>query len=203
MNKLFQTLRGIRPQPGQETEPEADALPGFDNRLQVLVKYAERAAGYEDELSLNLGQVLEQLAQLQQMMELAIDEGKDRDALEYLRLAVRLRPQRELLEREMQAFAAVAEELLGRVQLLLDNLDDAHRFAQDGSANPAATHYLDQFMTRLTRYFVMLEKVSLSRHKDLRRRLAEQMMNVIDDRQLDLEMARFILNRRRALGSGN
>jgi hypothetical protein len=146
---------------------------------------------------------LEQLAQLQQMMELAIDEGKDRDALEYLRLAVRLRPQRELLEREMQAFAAVAEELLSRVQILLDNLDEARQFVEDGNTNPAATHYLDQFMTRLTRYFVMLEKVSLARHKDLRKRLAEQMMHVIDDRQLDLEMARFILSRRRALGSGD
>jgi hypothetical protein len=201
MNKLFQTLRGIRPRE-EEAQSEAEALPGFDNRIQVLMKYAERAAGYEDELSVNLGQVLEQLAQLQYMMEIAIDEGKDRDALEYLRLAVRLRPQRDLLDREIQAFTAVAEELLGRVQLLLDNLDEAHRFAQDGSANPVATHYLDQFMTRLTRYFVMLEKVALARHKDLRKRLAEQMMHVIDDRQLDLEMARFILSRRRALGSG-
>jgi hypothetical protein len=212
MNRLFQTLRGManRPRPDQpDDESQSDApqalngITGFDNRIEVLTKYAERASAYEDDLLLNYEQIAENLSQLQQLMEMALDDTRDRDALEYLRLAVRLRPQRDLLEREIRAFTAVADELLRKIETLLENLDEARAYAQDGSFSPAATFMLDKVMTKLTRYFVLLERVAVARHKDLKQRLLAQMMLVIDDRQLDLELAQFILSRRKALSSGN
>src|SRR5512146_115122 len=100
MNRLFHTLRGIvdksadRPS-GRRGRPESvgddEALLGFDNRMEVLCSYAERSAAYEDELVVNLEGVVDQLSLLQESMEQAIDQGADRDALEYLRLAARIR----------------------------------------------------------------------------------------------------------------
>ena len=69
--------------------------------------------------------------------------------------------------------------------------------------NAAATEYLDSTLDRLTRYFIMLDRVSRQRRKELPDRLAQVMMQVIDDRKLDLELATYILARRRALGSGD
>ena len=140
--------------------------------------------------------------QLQGLMEQALDEGKDGNALEYLRLAARLRPQRALLEQELKAFHALAGELIWRVLMLLDNLEEARNYALSADLNPAATRALDEALNRLTRYFIMLERVTIARHDQLPMRLAEQMMVIVDDRQLDLELARFILSRRRALGGG-
>jgi hypothetical protein len=202
MNRLFQTLRGMRDKADAAENAENDALAGFDNRIEVLYKYAERASAYEEDLTRNHEQIIDTLAQFHEMMLMALDSGKDRDALEYLRLAMRIRPQRDLIEREMQAFRAVADELIRRISTLMQNLDEAREYARNSDLSPAATYYLDQTLNRLTRYFVMLERVSIARHKALPQRLAEQMMTVIDDRQLDLELARFILSRRRALGSG-
>ncbi|MEP7286240.1 MAG: hypothetical protein ABI947_10785 [Chloroflexota bacterium] len=202
MNRLFQTLRGLleKPQTTQDSAPESSN--SFDNRIEVLSKYAERASGYEDELLMNLERVQETLAQLQERMEESLDEGKDSDALEYLRLAARLRPQRDLLDQEIRAFQAVATDLMTRIDTLMSNLDEARRYAQDVDLSPAATYALDAALNRLTRYFVLLERVAIARHRALPQRLAEQMMVVIDDRQLDLEFARFILSRRHALGPG-
>jgi hypothetical protein len=199
MNRLFQTLRGMRDRPADENNA---ALAAFDNRIEVLTTYAERASAYEEDLTRNHEQILETLAQFHDMMIMALDAGKDRDALEYLRLAMRLRPQRDLLERELHAFRAVADELIRRITTLMHNLDQARAYVENSDLSPAASYYLDQTLNRLTRYFVLLERVSISRHKGLPQRLAEQMMTVIDDRQLDLELARFILSRRRALGTG-
>jgi hypothetical protein len=44
--------------------------------------------------------------------------------------------------------------------------------------------------------------VATARRRALPERLAQQLTQVIDDRQLDLELANYILNRRRALGPG-
>src|SRR5262249_19087445 len=98
MNRLFRTLRNIveRPQEAEE-ESRASILPGFDNRVEVLYRYAQNAAAYEDDLDGTLAQIDENLEALRIAMEAALDSGKDRDALEYLRLAARLRPQRDLL----------------------------------------------------------------------------------------------------------
>src|SRR5262249_40369091 len=145
---------------------------------------------------------VDQLTQLQEHMEAAIDYGADRDALEYLRLAVRLRPQRDLLEQELKAFHSVAAELIQHVNTLMQYLDEARSFAFDATLIPAATYYLDFTLNRLTRYFVMLERVTKARHQTLPERLAQHITVVIDDRQLDLELATYILNRRRSLGSG-
>ena len=146
--------------------------------------------------------LVDQLALLQENMEQALDAGQDRDALEYLRLAARFRPQRDLLDKEIRAFHSVADDLIQRVNTLVNYADEAREYALSSDLNPEATYYLDQTMTRLTRYFVLLERVTKTRHKGLPQRLAEQMMGVIDDRQLDLEMATYILTRRRSLGSG-
>lgn len=202
MNRLFHTLRSFVEKPKQVESGGPAALPGFDNRIEVLSKYAERASAYEEELERNLDDILDQLAQLHQAMEMSLDSGRDRDALEYLRLAMRLRPQRELLEKEIKSFGLVANELRRRIETLLDNLDAARELARDSSANPAAARYLDVTLNRLTRHFVMLERVAVARHRELPQRLVEQMMVIIDDRQLDLELAHYILSRRRALGSG-
>ncbi len=152
MNRLFQTLRNIVEKPAVE-EP-AEALPGFDNRLAVLCTYAERSATYEDELTARYNEVADDLARLQELMEGALDSGEDRDALEYLRLAVRLRPQRDLLEQELRAFHAVAWDLIQRVNTLNDYADEAREFARNADLSPAATYFLDTILNRLTRYFV-------------------------------------------------
>jgi hypothetical protein len=204
MNRLFKTLRNIvdKPVSEQEAEQREDALPGFDSRIEVLSTYAERSAAYEEDLQNNFDQVADQLLQLQELMEATIDAGRDRDALEYLRLAARLRPQRDLLDQELRAFHAVASDLIRRVNTLMDYIEEAREFARDGELSPAATYYLDATLNRLTRYFVMLERVTRQRHRTLRDRLAAQILLVVDDRQLDLELATYILQRRRALGSG-
>ncbi len=206
MNRLFQTLRNIvekpRPEIDAPAEGTAEALPGFDNRLEVLCSYAERSAAYEDDLTASLDRIVEQLEQLQDCMELALDEGYDRDALEYLRLAARLRPQRDLLQHELLAFRTVADDLIARVNTLMNYVDEARDYARDATLSPAATIFLDATMNRLTRYFVLLERVTRARHQSLPDRLAKDIGSVIDDRQLDLELATYILNRRRALSSG-
>lgn len=204
MNQLFKTLRRFteRSQASARTEPEQDALPGFYTRIDVLIKYAERASAYEDELMGNFEQIIEMMDQFQGLMEQALDDGRDRDALEYLRLAARIRPQRDLIDQELRAFHAVAADLLERFNTLIANLEEAREYARSAEVNPAATEYLDQALNRLTRYFVMLERVTIARHRELPERLAAQIGQVVDDRQLDLELATFILQRRRALGSG-
>lgn len=206
MNRLFQTLRGFveRPRTAEEADDRVEeALPGFDNRIEVLSKYAERASAYEETLQNSYDQIVDQIMQLQGLMEQALDEGQDSNALEYLRLAARLRPQRALLEQELKAFHALAGELIWRVLMLLDNLEEARNYALSADLNPTATRALDEALNRLTRYFVMLERVTIARNDQLPMRLAEQMMVIVDDRQLDLELARFILSRRRALGGGS
>ncbi len=218
MNRLFQTLRGIvekstdKPaadqgraggRRGQSQRSSADAaLPGFDNQIAVLCSYAERSAAYEDDLLANLERIVDELAQLQEYMEQAIDAGADRDALEYLRLAARIRPQRDLLDQELKTFHVVASDLIRQVNTLLEYRDEARQFAHNTALSPAATHILNKILNRLTRYFVMLERVTKARHQSLPDRLAEQITNVIDDRQLDLELATYILKRRRAIGTG-
>lgn len=205
MNRLFQTLRNIVRRPMQPMgEPEyGDVLPGFDDRVEVLVRYAEQAAAYTDELNSNYEQIQATMTQFQELMEQAIDKGQDRDALEYLRLAARLRPQNDLLERELRVFRVVANDLIGRVNTLMENLEEARGFARSSDYNPGATEYLDAALTRLTRYFVMLDRVAANRRYVLPERLAQKLTLVIDDRQLDLELARYILSRRRALQSGS
>src|SRR5450432_3171138 len=204
MNRLFNTLRSYTEQPrsDSEAETESEAQRAFDNRIEVLCKYAERASAYEEELQHTYETILDNLMQLQELMGLKLDEGRDRDALEYLRLAARLRPQRALLEQELRAFHAVAADLFPRVNTILDHFEAARALAADPSQNPAASYYLEASLTRLMRYFVLLERVAIGRHRALPQRLAEQMLVVVDDRQLDLELATFILSRRQALGPG-
>ncbi len=201
MNRLFQTLRNIVENPAP-VEASTEALPGFDNRLSVLCAYAERSASYEDELTARHNEIADDLARLQELMEGALDQGEDRDALEYLRLAVRLRPQRDLLEHELRSFHAVASDLIRRVATVNDYADEAREYARSADLSPAATYFLDATLNRLTRYFVLLERVTRNRHSSLPERLAAQIVDVVDDRQLDLELATYILSRRRALGSG-
>ena len=202
MNRLFKTLKTIveRPQAAESDRP--DALPGFDNRVEVLYKYAETAVAYEDDLARNLTEVDTTLDSLRGAMEMSIDAGRDRDALEYLRLAARLRPQRDLLDIEIRSFHVLATDLIRRVTALMDNIDEARAYAHSADLSPATTQFLDQALTRLTRYFVMLERVARVRRQKLPDRLAAQIAHVIDDRELDLELANYILQRRRAIGSG-
>lgn len=204
MNRLFNTLRNLvdKPAPAPDRPAKVEALPGFDNRVSVLCNYAERAAAYEDDLTYHYEEIMGQLGDLQELMERCLDNGHDRDALEYLRLAARLRPQRDLLDREIQSFHSVAGELIRRVNTLTEFADEAREFANDADLSPAATYYLDAAMTRLTRYFVLLERVAKNRHHDLPERLTTAISGIVDDRQLDLELAGYILARRRALGSG-
>ena len=204
MNRLFNTLRSFSEKPHSDSndDSKAEAQQAFDNRIEVLTKYAERASAYEEELQHSYETILDNMMQLQEMMGLKLDEGQDRDALEYLRLAARLRPQRALLEQELRAFHAVAADLFVRVNTILEHFDEARDLAADPDQSPAAAYYLEASLTRLTRYFVLLERVSIARHRALPQRLIEQMMVVVDDRQLDLELATFILSRRQALGSG-
>jgi hypothetical protein len=210
MNRLFHTLRNIRsggraadtPRDDSDLSPDDEALLGFDNQIEVLCSYAERSAAYEDDLLGHLERIVEQLMQLQELMEKAIDDGEDRNALEYLRLAARLRPQRELLEQELRAFLMVATDLIGKVKTLVEYRDEARQFARDASLSPAATHVLTSTMNSLTRNFVLLERVTKARHQTLSERLGQQITTIIDDRELDLELATYILNRRRAIGPG-
>lgn len=198
MNRLFNALRGIREKP-RAAQP---ALPGFENRVDVLYQHAQQAAAYEDELTARLDQAQATMDGLETKVEAAIEKGNDRGAFEYLRLAARLRPQRDLLAGELQAFHAVATALIQRVSLLIDNIDEARAYALDGAINPAATQALDDTLIRLTRYFVMLDRVAANRRRELPDRLAAQMNQVIDDRDLDLELARYVLQKRRALDAG-
>ncbi len=204
MNRLFNTLRSFTERPHADSEADAagEAERAFDTRIEVLTKYAERASNYEEELQNTYETILDNLMQLQELMVLKLDDGQDRDALEYLRLAARLRPQRALLEQELRAFHAVAADLFPRVNTILDHFDEARALAANPDQSPAAAYYLEASLTRLTRYFVLLERVAIARHRALPQRLAEQMMSVVDDRQLDLELATFILSRRQALGPG-
>jgi phage shock protein A len=199
MNRLFSSLRKLVEKAPAEDTP---ALPGFENRVEVLYRYVEQAAAYEDELTAHLEQVQGQLDQLQERVEKALDAGKDRDAFEFIRLAARLRPQFDLLNEEIKSFHAVAADLMLRVNKLMDNIDEARRLAEDGDFSPVATHALDETLTRLTRHFVNLDRVATARRRALPERLAQQLTRVIDDRQLDLELANYILKRRRALGPG-
>src|SRR5437762_9055846 len=133
MNRLFQTLRGIVDKSADRRGESSASLPGFDNRIEVLCSYAERSAAYEDDLLANLERIVDQLAQLQEYMERAIDEGADRDALEYLRLAARIRPQRDLLDQELKSFHVVASDLIRQVKLLQQYRDEAREFASNSS----------------------------------------------------------------------
>src|SRR5258706_137734 len=69
MNRLFHTLRSIvdrsgdQPRADAEPSPGEEALPGFDNRIEVLSSYAERSAAYEDDLLAHLDQIIDQLAE--------------------------------------------------------------------------------------------------------------------------------------------
>lgn len=204
MNRLFHTLRGIveKPRPASEAADDVQPLANFDSRIEVLCSYAERSAAYEDDLAANYDEVVEQLARLQELMEAALDAGEDREALEYLRLAVRIRPQRDLLDRELRAFHSVAAELIMRVNTLMEYANEAREYAENASLSPAATCFLDATLNRLTRYFIMLERVTRTRHRALPDRLVQQIVEVVDDRQLDLELATYILSRRHALSSG-
>ncbi len=197
MNRLFETLRSWL-----ERSQQAVALPGFDNRMDVLCRYAQRAADYEDELLTAYHEIEDQLSAFEGQVEHALSLGNDRDALEYVRLLVRLRPQRELLDRELRNFHAVAGALILRVDTLMAHMDEAHLLAKSAAPNPAATDYLDQTLTRLTRYFVMLERVAAARRQELPDRLAALTLQVLDNRKLDLELATYILHRRRSIGSG-
>jgi hypothetical protein len=49
----------------------------------------------------------------------------------------------------------------------------------------------------------MLDRVAKARRRDLPDRLAAAMTDVLDNRQLDLELANYILQRRRALNAGS
>ncbi|HRE47361.1 MAG TPA: hypothetical protein PLD47_06500 [Aggregatilineales bacterium] len=205
MNRLFDKLRRIIEKPALTPivdAPPAPALSNFDARAEVLCKHAEQAAAYETDLMEHLERVEGQLAQLQVGMEAALDAGADQQAYEILRLAARFRPQKDLLHNEITAFGLVAGALIQRVDALVDNLDEARTLAADGSLNPVATKLLDTAITRLTRYFVLLERVAQTRRRALPDRLAESLLTVIDDRQLDFELARYVMARRRALGSG-
>lgn len=209
MNRLFNTLRGLRerakpvsPRSIEPIAPPEPALPGFEGRLETLVRYTEQATGYEDDLHGHLDDSQSKLDRLLAAVEANLDGGKDRDAYEFLRMAARIRPQVTLLRTEIDSFHAVAGELTRRVTLLMDNLDEARGFAEDGAVNPVATAALDRALTNLTRYFVMLDRVAQARRRDLPQRLAAMMLEVIDDRALDLELAQYIMQRRRQLGAG-
>lgn len=197
MNRLFTRLRSRRDEPRP-----ADALPGFDDRVAALYGYAQQAARYEDDLLSAQQEVAEQLHRCEARIEAALDEGHDRDALEYVRLAARLRPQYELLDHELRTFKAVAETLILRLDSLLSHLDEARVYAQSASINTEATWYLDLTLNRLTRYFVLLDRVATARRRVLPDRLAGLMTQVLDDRRLDLVLATYILQRRRALDAG-
>src|SRR5258708_33564922 len=143
MNPLFSTLRSFVEKPRPEAGVWQDALPGLDNRIEVLCRYAERASAYEDDLQISYDEVMDQLSQVQGLMEVALDEGQASDALEYLRLAARLRPQRDLLAQEVAAFRSVADDLISRTNALLDNMDEARGYPASTEMSTARTSCLD------------------------------------------------------------
>lgn len=203
MNRLFNTLRriveGARP---DAASPALPALPDFEERVDELFRYSEQAAAYEDDLTGYAQQLRVRLDQFADRINRAIDAGRDRDAFELVRLAARIRPQYDLVNQEMHMFHAVAADLIERVNRLIEHLDEARALARDGRLNPTATRQLDETLKRLVRYFELLERVSTARRQALPGRLAEKLTAVIDDRHLDLQLARYVLARRRALGPG-
>jgi hypothetical protein len=206
MNRLLNALRRANspppePLPVNRPAPTVGVI-NFDERLDILCRHAEQAAAYEDDLLGHLKNVEAQLAALGQRVDAAIDAGQDRQAFEFVRLAARFKPQRDLLLREVQAFHLIAEALRQKLTALLDHTEEARAYALDGALNPAASHYLDTLLNKLTRYFVMLERVALARRRGLPDALAKQLTRVLDDRQLDLDLANYVMIRRRALGSG-
>lgn len=189
-------LRTSKPEP-------SNVIEGFEARLATLYHYSEHAAAYERDLEVRLAEAQANMDQLEATVEAIIQAGRDRDAFEYLRLAARLRPQRDLLHEELRAFHAVAAELQRRVALLIDNHAAASQIASNVAANPQAARTLDRVLRQLTRYFVMLDRVAKARRRDLPERLATAVTDVLDDRQLDLELANYVLQRRRALNDGS
>jgi phage shock protein A len=206
MNRLFETLRGLVSRPHSEPAPapeQPNILAGFESRLAALYHYAEHAAAYERDLEARLAEAQAHMDQLEATVEAMINAGRDRDAFEYLRLAARLRPQRDLLRDELRAFHAVAAELQRRVALLMENRAAASQIASNASANLHAARTLDRVLNQLTRYFVMLDRVARARRRELPNRLAAAMTKILDDRLLDLELANYVLQRRRALSAGS
>ena len=126
MNRLFNTLRRIverSPRGTGDHEAAIPALPDFEDRVEVLFHHAEQAAAYEDDLADYVRQLRTRLESLSARIDGLIDQGRDRDALEVVRIAARIRPQYDLVNQEMQAFHAVAGDLIERVDRLIDNLD--------------------------------------------------------------------------------
>jgi len=202
VNRLFRALH--RAARGEAARPiPIAALPGFEARLTVLARYAENAAWYEGDLERNREEIAAGIASLEVQITESIRRGADRDALEYVRIIARLRPQIELIDMELRNFHAVASALILRTNMLMQNVEEARYYAADADLNPDATAALDRALNNLTRYFVMLERVAARRRAALPERLAELMGQVIDDRTLDLQLARYILQRRRALDAGS
>jgi len=206
MRNLFDALRNIVDRThDKRREDEAQinaALEVFENRMDILLRHAEQSMAYEDALNVNFERLEGELNMLREMVEKCIDVGQDRDALEYLRLAVRLRPQRDLVAYELNAFHAVSDALVTKVNILVGHIDEAREYARNQHWSPAKADYLDSTLNKLTRYFVMLERVTVARRKTLNDRLVAKLADVIDDRRLDLELATYILQRRRALNAG-
>src|SRR5258708_6931337 len=173
MNRLFNTLRSFTERPHADSEADAagEAERAFDTRIEVLTKYAERASNYEEELQNTYETILDNLMQLQELMVLKLDDGQDRDALEYLRLAARLRPQRALLEQDLGAFHAVAAPLFPRVTPTLDPFEEPRVLTATPDKTPPAAYSHEAWLPRLTRYFVLLERVAIARHRALPQRL--------------------------------
>lgn len=217
MRKLFNTLRNIverttgertRREQGPSAPDEGSAeqvaiLDQFDSRMDVLTSYAEQALGYEDTLTNHIDRLTVELDQIRQAVEQCIDKGRDRDALEFLRLAVRLRPQLELVQGELGAFHAVADALIMKVNALVGHITEARIYANSATMNPDMPVQLNDTMTKLTRYFVMLERVTAARRDSLPERLMGQMTTIIDDRRLDVELATYVLARRRGISARN
>lgn len=204
MRRLFTTLRGlINDRPAR---PQAATIPAplanFERRAELLAQHAEQATSYEDDLLAQGAQFQADMDSLRAAMEQQIDDGRDRYALEYLRLAVRLRPGLQLIQGELASFRVVSEELMRRAQALFDNIDAAMAMANDPDTALDSARALDHTLTQLTRYFVLLERVANNRRATLGERLAERLGAMIDDHQLDLELAGYILARRRALSGG-
>lgn len=207
MRRMFQSLRTfLNDRQAEQSQRQAEQTPpilaNFEARVELLAAHAEQATSYEDDLLAQGAQLQSDMDAMREQMESSIDAGRDRDALEFLRLAVRLRPGRDLIETELRGFRAVSDELTRRAQALFDNLDSANDLAANARLHPNAAYALDLALTRLTRYFVLLERVAYHRRASLGSRLAERLNVMIDDRKLDLELASYVLARRRALNGG-
>ncbi|MBX3063800.1 MAG: hypothetical protein KF726_12540 [Anaerolineae bacterium] len=210
MKRLFSTLRQFvdRKVELPDYDPDYESIQlreieAFERRIDVLTRYAEQSMAYEEALTSNYERLEADLQKIKDLVEANIDAGKDRDALEFLRLAVRLRPQRDLVAYELNSFHAVADALIMRVNTLVAHLDEAREYARNARLSQAATQQLDATMTKLTRYFVLLERVAAARRQTLEQRLVAKLGEIIDDRKLDLEMASYVLARRRALKAEN